>query len=83
MKTLSIIVTVAGVIALVFAVVEALFNVHILGITSAGYLRGATAVFLLALILIAYGGCCCCRQKDEKKKARGLFIQSELCQKRN
>ena len=68
MRNLSIVVAVAGVIALVFAVVEALFNVSILGITSAGYLRGATAVFLLALICIGYGGCCCCRTEEKKKK---------------
>jgi hypothetical protein len=68
MRNLSIVVTVVGVLALVFAVVEALFNVNILGITTAGYLRGATAVFLLALICIAYSGCCCCCRDDKKKK---------------
>jgi len=67
MRNASILITVVGIIGLVLAVVEALFNVSVLGITTAGYLRGATAVFLLALICIAYSGCCCCC-KDEKKK---------------
>ena len=67
MRNLSIAITVAGAIALIIAIVEALFNVPVLGITPAGYLRGATALFLLALVLIAYSGCCCC-SKDEKKK---------------
>jgi hypothetical protein len=67
MRNASILITVVGIIGLVLAVVEALFNVSVLGITPAGYLRGATAVFLLALICIAYSGCCCCC-KDEKKK---------------
>jgi len=68
MKNLSIAVTIAGTLALILAIVEALFNVSVLGITPAGYLRGATAVFLLALICIAYGGCCCCCKDDKKKK---------------
>jgi hypothetical protein len=68
MRNLSIAITLTGVIALVLAVIEALFKVSILGITTAGYLRGATAVFLLALICIGYGGCCCCRADDKKKK---------------
>jgi hypothetical protein len=67
MRNVSIGITVVGVIGLLLAVVESIFNVHVLGITPAGYLRGATAVFLLALICIAHGGCCCCC-KDEKKK---------------
>ena len=68
MRNLSIVVAVAGVIALALAVIEALFNVSVLGITPAGYLRGATAVFLLALICIGYSGCCCCRTDEKKKK---------------
>jgi phosphoribosylcarboxyaminoimidazole (NCAIR) mutase len=68
MRNLSIAVTVAGTIALIIAIVEALFNVPVLGVTPAGYLRGATALFLLALICIAYSGCCCCCKDDKKKK---------------
>ena len=67
MRNLSIAVTVAGVIALILAILEAFTSVSLLGVTPAGYLRGATALFLLALVCIAYGGCCCCC-KDEKKK---------------
>lgn len=68
MRNASIVVAIAGTIALIIAIVEVLFKVSVMGITPAGYLRGATAVYLLALICIAYGGCCCCCKDDNKKK---------------
>ncbi len=68
MRNLSIAVTVAGVIALILAILEAFTSVSLLGVTPAGYLRGATALFLLALICIAYAGCCCSCHDDKKKK---------------
>ncbi len=68
MRNASIVVAVAGTIALIIAVVEVLFKVSVLGVTPAGYLRGATAVYLLSLICIAHAGCCCCCKDDKKKK---------------
>jgi hypothetical protein len=68
MRNASIVITVLGTIALVLAVVGVLFHIKVLDIPPAGYIRGATAVYLLALICIAYGGCCCCCKEDKKKK---------------
>jgi hypothetical protein len=69
MKTLSVIATVVGVIGLVLACLSVLINKTILTLTPAGYLRGATAVFLLALVLAVYSGCwCSCHTEAKKKK---------------
>jgi hypothetical protein len=62
MKILSICVAVLGVVALVIAVIGALANTTVLNVTRAGYLRGATALFLLALVIIVYDKCYCCKK---------------------
>lgn len=59
MKMLSIVAAAAGVIALLLAVIVVLAHSYILGVTGAGYLRGATALFLLALVIMGYDRCYC------------------------
>lgn len=63
MRILSIIITVIGAIAIILSVIQVLAHVAILGLTGAGWLRGATALLLLALVLIAYDHECCCKEK--------------------
>lgn len=55
MKILSLVVTTGGVIAVVLAIIEVLASTgSIMGVTGAGFLRGATSLFLLALVVMAY-----------------------------
>ncbi len=53
MKIAAIIAAAAGLIALILSVIVILSHNYILGITGAGFLRGATALYLLALVIIA------------------------------
>ncbi len=62
MKILSIIVALGGVVALVFSIIDIFAHTYILGVTGAGYLRGASALFLLALVIIAYDKCFSCKK---------------------
>ena len=59
MKILSIVAAVGGVVALLLAVIVVLAQSYILGVTGAGYLRAATALFLLALVIMGYDRCYC------------------------
>lgn len=61
MKIASLIVMILGALALLFAVLERLLGIHIWMSNPTGYLRGASALFLLALALMAYGKCCCAK----------------------
>jgi len=54
MKILSVVVTLIGAAAMLLAVVNIFAHTHILRITGAGYLRGATALFLLSLVIMVY-----------------------------
>jgi len=54
MKILSGVVAVLGVIAIVLAIINVLAHTAIMGITGAGFLRGATTLLLLALVIMAY-----------------------------
>jgi hypothetical protein len=67
MKIVSASVAGVGVLALVLAVVERLFTFQLLATTPGGFLRLATALFLLALVAMCYGKCYCCCCKEESK----------------
>ena len=54
MKMISLIVTVLGVIALILAVVDKFMGAHVMGVVHTGYMRGACALFLLALTVMCY-----------------------------
>ena len=54
MKILSGVVAVLGVIAIVLAIVVVLAHTPIMGVTGAGFLRGATTLLLLSLVIMAY-----------------------------
>jgi len=57
MKMTSLIVTILGVLALLFAVLEKVLGLHIWVVGPTGYLRGASTLFLMALALSM--GCKC------------------------
>ncbi|HTT55824.1 MAG TPA: hypothetical protein VMF63_01840 [Opitutaceae bacterium] len=61
MKIASLIVTVLGALALLFAILERFCGVHLGTVGPTGYLRGADALFLFALALMAYCKCCCAK----------------------
>jgi hypothetical protein len=54
MKILSLVVTIGGIIVLFLAIIEVLANIRIMGVTGAGFLRGAMSLFLLALVIMVY-----------------------------
>ena len=61
MKMLSLTVTGLGVLALILANVGlCLGHSVIMGVSSGGLVRGASALFLLALVIMVYGRCYCC-----------------------
>ena len=67
MKIVSASVAVAGVLALVLAILEKLCSFHVLGVGPGSCLRFAEALFLLALVVMCYGKCyCCCCKEDSK-----------------
>ena len=56
MKCLSLTVTGLGVLALIMAVVGRLISPSVLmGMSASGLIRGASALFLLALVTMTYG----------------------------
>jgi hypothetical protein len=61
MKCLSLTVTGLGVLALILAILGRFggFNVT-MGVAPGGLVRGASALFLLALVIMAYSRCYCC-----------------------
>ena len=63
MKILSTIVTVIGVIALLLAVLGMLLKTPFFNVTSGGYIRGATALYLLSLVLMCHDRLYC-KRKD-------------------
>ncbi len=54
MKILSGVVAVLGAISIVLAIVVLLAHIRIMGVTGAGFLRGATALLLLSLAVMVY-----------------------------
>jgi hypothetical protein len=54
MKILSLIAAVGGVLAILMAIIYARTSSPDLGITGAGYLRGATSLFLLSLVVMVF-----------------------------
>ncbi|MBI4625264.1 MAG: hypothetical protein HY736_18845 [Verrucomicrobia bacterium] len=54
MKMLSVAVGGLGVLALILAIVERLFGFQIMGVPPTGLIRGATALYLLALLIMVY-----------------------------
>jgi hypothetical protein len=69
MKMISCVVSVLGILAVVLGIGEWLFSVQVFHLTPAGYVRGATALFLMALVIMAYGRCYCtkCDKAPETK----------------
>ncbi|HTX67218.1 MAG TPA: hypothetical protein VMD31_15710 [Opitutaceae bacterium] len=61
MKIASLLVTVLGALALLFALLERVFNAHIWTVGPTGYLRGADTLFLFALALMVGCKCCCAK----------------------
>ena len=60
MKMLSVAVAGAGVVALVLGIAGLLLHhQEICRVTPGGYVRGASALYLLALVIMAYGRCYC------------------------
>jgi hypothetical protein len=64
MKMTSLLVTILGAVALLFALLEKALGLHIWVVAPAGYLRGASALFLLALALSV-----CCKCESAKPPA--------------
>jgi hypothetical protein len=61
MKMLSATVGGLGVLALIESLVgKFLGHPVMMGVSAGGYLRGASTLFLLALVVMAYGRCYCC-----------------------
>jgi hypothetical protein len=57
MKMISMGVVILGVIALVLAIVDRALGIQIATVTAQGYLRGAIALYLLALAVMCYDKC--------------------------
>ena len=55
MKMLSLLVAGLGVLALLLAIVERLFGFQLMGIVPTSLIRGASSLFLLALVIMVYG----------------------------
>jgi len=72
MKIVTTIVALLGVVALVIGVFEHLHPALILNVSPSGYLRGAMALYLLAIMLMVYSRtyCCCCEKKEEAPSAK-------------
>jgi hypothetical protein len=60
MKMLSTVVSGLGVLALIVAIVERLAGFQLLGIPPSGLIRGASALYLLALVIMVHDRCYCC-----------------------
>jgi hypothetical protein len=60
MKCLSLTVTGLGVLALILAIVSRFSGILMMGVAPGSLIRGASALFLLALVIMAYGRCYCC-----------------------
>ena len=60
MKMASIVAAGLGVLALVLAIIDRLLSTLIMGVLARGYLALATALFLLALVIMAYDRCYGC-----------------------
>jgi len=56
LKIFAIVTAAAGIIALILSFVDIIAHTYVLGVTGAGYLRGATAMFLLSLVLLGFEG---------------------------
>ena len=68
MKYLSLTVTGLGVLALILANVGlCLGHSAIMGVRPGGLVQGASALFLLALVIMAYGRCYCCNTPPPAK----------------
>jgi hypothetical protein len=60
MKCLSLTVTGLGVLALILAIVSRCSGILMMGVAPGSLIRGASSLFLLALVIMAYGRCYCC-----------------------
>jgi hypothetical protein len=53
MKLVAFLIALSGVIALILAFLNLLTHSAIMGVTRTGYIRGASSLFLLTLVVIA------------------------------
>lgn len=70
MKTVSFVVAMVAVIGLILAGVGILIQTPILSISSGGYLRGATALLLLAIFCVLYDQSYCKAKTPTPPKRR-------------
>ena len=54
MKMASVVVSGLGILALVVGIVEHLTKLELLSVSPGGYLRGATALYLLAVVIMIF-----------------------------
>lgn len=54
MKVLAVILIIGGIAAIFMAIVTVVANLNFLGVTGAGFLRGAISLLLLALAFMVY-----------------------------
>lgn len=64
MKTLSLVVTGLGLLSFVLGLIDWLSRLMIFGVSKGGYLRGATALFVLALVFMVYDHLYCRKSGD-------------------
>lgn len=70
MKTLVVLVAMVALIGIILAGIGILTQTPIFSISSGGYLRGVTALFLLAIFLILYDQAYCTRKAPTPPKRR-------------
>jgi hypothetical protein len=63
MKMISMVVVIMGVISMVMAPASKLFGGNIAGVSPSGFLQGATALYLLALVIMCCDKLYCGKQQ--------------------
>ncbi len=70
MKTVALLIAIVAVIGLILAVIGILIQTPLLSIKSGGYLRGASALLLLAIFLVLYEQSYCKGKESARQKRR-------------
>ena len=69
MKMVSVVVGGLGVLALVLAIAGRFLGLNVtIGVAPGSLVRGASSLFLLALVIMAYGRCYCCNTPTPSAK---------------
>ena len=66
MKMAAIVVSGLGVLALLLAILERVAGFQMMNVYPGALVRFAEALFLLALVIMAYGKCYCCCKEEAK-----------------